>query len=202
MSPESKSPCKRVHFFGQVLVRPSLSSNEYTKEESKACWYTNDERKRIRQEISETVHSMTVQDSDSGICMRGLEHHTRHGSKSRRRNRRVAYNAVFDEQDRQFDANVWDDESIAMAYSKLTISSKLQAYVVGLQDQKEFQKSCREDVNKSASEPCLLRNSSSLSRLVCHHHRIANHTPWSVHKSTSLYSLQGNWRRKRFAILE
>ena len=58
--------------------------------------------------------SKSVVRQDNLICIRGLEHQTHQGGKTRRRNRTIAYTAVLEEQDRQFDTYELDEEKIAI----------------------------------------------------------------------------------------
>ena len=65
---------------------------------------------------------------------RGLESHTRLAAIAKNQNRRVAWDAVLDEQGDQLSLGVVDDESIASRYWDASSSSTFWAIRVGQQD--------------------------------------------------------------------
>ena len=69
-------------------------------------------------------------------CFRGLEPHTRQGAIAKAQNRRVAWDAVLDEQYDQVSLGVIDDEAIASRYHDGSRSCRLWwAIRVAQQDQ-------------------------------------------------------------------
>ncbi len=69
------------------------------------------------------------------LCSRGLECFTSEGRAIKKQRKREARIAVFDEQDYQFENDIFDPEVIADAYFEQTRKSQVTATVVGCFDQ-------------------------------------------------------------------
>ena len=69
-------------------------------------------------------------------CFRGLESHTRQAAIAKTQNRRVAWDAVLDEQCDQVSLGVIDDDAIASRYIDASRSCSFWAIRVAQQDQR------------------------------------------------------------------
>jgi hypothetical protein len=132
---------RKVSFNNRVAVRKTLHITNYTNDEVEACWYNARETEEIRRHIRSILMVMESGDAeaDDGVelCRRGLECFTFEGMKGRKRRRNRAKAAVFEEQDRQYDADEeMDDEKIAKAYMKRTRSSRDIGLILGIVDER------------------------------------------------------------------
>jgi hypothetical protein len=109
-----------VSFNRDVLVYDHIYLNDFSDEEFDSAWHTAEELATIRAEIVETVRLMlsgsSPPDDDSVYCSRGLEYRTPTGSHLRRAHKCAVWDAVADEQSRQWSQGIVDDESIAGVY--------------------------------------------------------------------------------------
>ena len=129
---------KFVSFNEKVVVHRTMPLTRYTPEEIEACWYTREERMAIRQQCSKQIRKLNDGEQllDKKYCARGLEAATYVGMQSRRQNRSLAYKVVLGLQTRQKQVSVYDDESIAQSYRRVSSSCQLWANVVGSRDQR------------------------------------------------------------------
>ena len=120
----------------QMYLVPSLS--EYTDGEIKACFTNNQDNKRNQLDIVNNVtkarmHGPTAE----GICVRGLEYLV---DPKLVQERKIAkerhYDAILDEQDRQWDADVFPTDWDAIAKVSLQSSKKSRdrAQMMGAKD--------------------------------------------------------------------
>jgi hypothetical protein len=130
---------KSVHF---DVTKPDtvhfiLSRHEYTAEEKQVAWFQDEEYARITKECCKQVRKMDNGENlkDKKYSSRGLESHTRLAAISKSQNRRLAVNAVLDEQDEQ-ELDAPNEEAISYAYYKVTSSCQLWACTIGLRDQR------------------------------------------------------------------
>jgi hypothetical protein len=114
-----------------------LSRHDYTAEEKQAAWFQEKEYAMITRECCKQVRKMENGESlkDKKYCSRGLESHTRIAAISKSQNRKLAVNAVLDEQDEQ-ELETPDEEAISHAYCQVTSSCQLWASTIGLRDQR------------------------------------------------------------------
>ena len=113
-------------------------SAEYTLEEFKACFTTNHDTKRNQDDLIDNITNARIHGIHAeGICIRGLEHlvdprlvQERKTAKERH------YDAILDEQDRQWDAGVLptDWEGIAKASLCSSKKSRDKAQRMGTKD--------------------------------------------------------------------
>ena len=143
MSDQQQEPVtqkKSITFNNRVSVRRTIRIANYTDAEIEACWFTNRDYSEIRCSVRDTlllVEDGKVSDDCETHCRRGLECLTKEGMEGRRRRRTKAQFAVFNEQDRQYDAGEeMDDEKISKAYRKCCLSSRGFALVMGLVDER------------------------------------------------------------------
>ncbi len=136
-----------VSFKSTVNVYVVLHLNNYTKEEVKACWFSDSEMNEIRADIKLTLQKMRVPTSpisviseENGICSFGLESFSKDGSRRKQMRRSTGKNAVFDIQDRQFEkrGSIYNAKAIADAYAECTTVSKDIARVMGVFNELAF----------------------------------------------------------------
>ena len=133
---------KSITFNTRVSVRRTLHIANYSDEEVNACWYSSKEYSSIRNTVRETIYmvedgKVSEADDCEMFCRRGLEGFTSEGMDGRRRRRTKAKMAVFDEQDRQYDAGEeMDDDKIGKIYRKRCRSSRDIALIIGLVDER------------------------------------------------------------------
>jgi hypothetical protein len=99
-------------------VHPIPHLDEMPESEIKATWYTAEEYGEIKAAYQLTIFMMEAGEelkSDEHTS-RGLEYRTQEGAWARYENKRDAYNAVLDEQDRQWQRDVDDHEEISRIY--------------------------------------------------------------------------------------
>lgn len=132
---------RRVKFADTVSVRYTGSRYDYAPDELRASWYQQEEYKRIAKECCKQVQKLEKGEilKDQKYCSRGLECHKRQVAISRRKNRKLAVEAVLKEQEEQYllgGVVVVDEEEISCSYQQVTSSSRLWACVIGLRDQR------------------------------------------------------------------
>eukprot|EP00538_Stauroneis_constricta_P002605 CAMPEP_0119567314 /NCGR_PEP_ID=MMETSP1352-20130426/35554_1 /TAXON_ID=265584 /ORGANISM="Stauroneis constricta, Strain CCMP1120" /LENGTH=266 /DNA_ID=CAMNT_0007616557 /DNA_START=274 /DNA_END=1074 /DNA_ORIENTATION=+ len=136
---EHKRPRKRnVTFHPYVRVKPfqvtKHSSSSSKSSAAAALWYSKKELRQLKEDATITLILMLSnqlhRDTDEH-SRRGLECQVPELSLRRRRIRRAARWAVFDEQDRQWSACFDDEDAIADAYMREAITSQVTAQHVG-----------------------------------------------------------------------
>jgi hypothetical protein len=92
--------------------------DDIPEDEVNATWYDGGEYSEIKQAYQLTIFMMEAGEklSPEEHTSRGLEYRTQEGAWARYENKRDAYNAVLDEQDRQWQADTDDDEKISIIY--------------------------------------------------------------------------------------
>jgi hypothetical protein len=130
---------RSVHFnmFKPDTVHFILSRHDYTAEEKRVAWLQDEEFAWINKMNCKQVRKIESGQNlkDKKYCSRGLESHTRLAASSKSQNRKLAVNAVLDEQyEQELDAP--NEEAISHAYYQVTSSSQLWACMIGLRDQR------------------------------------------------------------------
>jgi hypothetical protein len=134
MTPKSR---RSVSFAPQVDIKSTLHLYDYTEEEIKATWYTNDDYKMVKLAYRVTVSMVTQCELlPPDQCFRGLEHKTKEGMQARMMSQIQSLSAVMDEQDRQRDEGERDDVHLARIYMSDTAQSMAAAHCMGLNDQR------------------------------------------------------------------
>ena len=120
----------------QVYLVPSLG--EYTDEELEACFTTEQDTKRNQRDIvTSTTGARTHGINAEGICIRGLEYLVNPSDvQDRQAAKERHYDAILDEQDRQWDAGVFPTDCDAIAKASLCTSqdSRDRAEMMGAKD--------------------------------------------------------------------
>lgn len=99
-------------------VYPITHLDDIPEEEVNATWYDGNEYAEIKQSYQLTIFMMEAgeQLNAEEHTSRGLEYRTQEGAWARYENKRDAYNAVLDEQDRQWQEDQDDEEKISQIY--------------------------------------------------------------------------------------
>ena len=144
-SPQQKQR-KSVSFDQSVKVRKTIHVFDYTDEELYACWYNDAEFANIREDIAIEVDffrtRLAQQDNNNNqYCSRGLESFSSKNILKNQQRAVISREAVYDEQEFQWDNNLCDDECIGRLYEKATLKSRALARYVGLKDALEVQRS-------------------------------------------------------------
>ena len=136
----------RVRFNPSVTVRLSLHVDNYTDDEFENSWYQENELLEIKQnDVQSTIR--IVQNGgtfpDHLMTLRGLECRTRKGAMLRKMNRRAAWKAVLEEQERLFSFSIQGGnnaqaELISMAYSEISEKCAHEASLIGKYDECEL----------------------------------------------------------------
>jgi len=149
IKPNRKLPlAKSVKFADKNEVFPIQHLDEMTDEEIFEIWYTSREYSEIKQAYQLTIFMMESGETISGDehTSRGLEYRTQEGAWARYENKRDAYNAVLDEQDRQWKVDKDDYEKIRQIYLKHSTKCANAAIVRALQDERDIKDFLEEEV--------------------------------------------------------
>jgi hypothetical protein len=125
-------------------VHPVEHLDEMTPEEIAAIWYDPKDYAEIKASYQLTIVKMeaALEDTEGKLkfeensehTVRGLEYRTQTGAWARYENKRDAYNAVLDEQDRQWKIEKDDYDAISRVYMEHSIKCVQAAYQRGLED--------------------------------------------------------------------
>jgi hypothetical protein len=137
---KSKKTRSCVSFDKKVLVQPYLHLNDISDDEIDNVWYSRTELSEIKSDCRSTINSMVAgywhEEEDTVYCSRGLERRTPDCQKLRQQTKVDAWDAVLDEQDRQWSAGVSDIESLAREYSACTSLSAKIAHLMAVSDER------------------------------------------------------------------
>jgi len=142
VSEKKKSSKRRIHFFNCVAVRPSLHLQNMTDDEVANTWYSEEETRQMKKDISNDLKKMLFIGVGSTIgsnefTSRGLEIRTRDGRKKRSANKLNSTDAVLDEQDRQHDYGTNDSEVIRQVYFQQSSHCSIEAHNLARNDEAE-----------------------------------------------------------------
>ena len=129
------APRRAVHFGGAVEVRPCIHIDDYTDEEYEATWFSPQEIRQIKREMSTTLRIVNRGLLlPAGLTIRGLEYRTKVGNESRKASKNAAWNAVLSEQARQRYMGFTDPVQIANVYLAVSKPCLTSAYTIGEKD--------------------------------------------------------------------
>ena len=113
-------------------------------------WYDSEEYSEIKNSYQLTIFRMEKGEfqEDDEHTGRGLEYRTQDGAWARYENKRDAYNAVLDEQDRQWKVDKDDFEAIGRVYRERSTKCAIAAAERGADDAKEAKEICRDILKK------------------------------------------------------
>jgi hypothetical protein len=128
---------KCVSFADPATMRYTIARKDYSSEETKATWCTDEDYCKIIKQCSKQIQRMDKGEvlKDKQYCARGLEAHTKMGCIVKLKNRAESFNNVLREQENQLNEGTCDDEAIARVYHQATSSCQMWANIVGLRDQ-------------------------------------------------------------------
>ena len=141
MKSNGKLPlAKGVRWTEKNEVFPIQHLDDMSDEEVFSIWYTSKEYSEIKQSYQVTIFMMESGETITGDehTSRGLEYRTQEGAWARYENKRDAYNAVLDEQDRQWKVDKDDYEKIRQIYLKHSTKCANAAIVRALQDERDI----------------------------------------------------------------
>ena len=121
-----------------------------TEDDIANIWYHAEEYTQIKSSYQGTIHLMEtgqLKEDDDNTC-RGLEYRTQEGAWARYENKRDAYNAVLDEQDRQWKVDKDDDVKISSIYLEHSIKCAQAAASRGAMDAKDAKEICQDILKK------------------------------------------------------
>jgi hypothetical protein len=149
----SISLVKSVHFAEHNEVFEITHLDDIPSSVVADVWYDGAEYSEIKKSYQLTIFLMESGEKLTGEdhTSRGLEYRTQEGAWARYENKRDAYNAVLDEQDRQWKEDIDDWDTISSVYLEHSTKCLKAAYERGVSDQKEIVDYIQ-DVQKSSSE--------------------------------------------------
>lgn len=151
----SKPKGMSISFSGKKHIKKIPHLNTMSEEDIEQIWYSHYDYDDIKASFEYTVFMMdageakTVENDEH--TTRGLEMRTEEGAWARFEHKRDAYNAVLDEQDRQWNDGEDDAEAIAAACLEVTESAAKGALERGLGDEassEKLNKGFREKMSK------------------------------------------------------
>lgn len=148
-----------VTFKESVLVFPCLHVNDYTRQEISQTWFSEKDFSEIKNECTVTLRLMAAAESTLNhpeFYSRGLEHRTPAGAKRRLKNKFAVWDAVLNEQDRQFEQCDSDENALAQASLSLSYQSSRAAHMTGICDEQIAYNCDGNDLVRSTSQKQLL----------------------------------------------
>lgn len=111
--------------------------DDFSDDEVAAIWFDQQYYADIKSEYKSIIVTMERGQHMEGddVTCRGLEHRTQEGSWARFQIKRDSYNAVLDEQDRQWKVDCDDDEKISCIYKNHSHKCARKAHQMGLMDE-------------------------------------------------------------------
>jgi hypothetical protein len=131
---------KSISFADQNEVFEILHLNDIPPDAVADIWYDPSEYAQIKKDYQLTIFLMESGEKLTGEehTSRGLEYRTQEGAWARYENKRDAYNAVLDEQDRQWKEDIDDWDIISRVYLEHSSKCLKAAYERGVGDEKEI----------------------------------------------------------------
>jgi hypothetical protein len=141
LSPKSARDIRRkVTWNPTVNGRSVLHINDFTDEEVQAAWFRAHEFECIRADIRLAVALIERGDLPQDTLQytkRGLEYRTEVGAQLREDNKTAARDAVLDEQEDQWNAGIFDSETLSRIYISRSCHCQVEARKQGLQDESD-----------------------------------------------------------------
>lgn len=122
---------KSVRFNKKCYLKRIKSRHNYTPQEIKECWYSEEDYLEIRNDCIQKIKTIQLGHKLSGDddCVRGLDSRTRSAVAIKQQNREDGFWAVLDEQDAG-----GSPEDIADRYRDVSYGCQLWATAVGRKD--------------------------------------------------------------------
>jgi hypothetical protein len=139
---ESTEIEKSVSFAAHDTVHHTIARQDFSSEELKAAWFSEEEYLQISDQCNIQIHKMDQGKilKDKKYCARGLEALTRIRSVARAKSRAQSIRAVLEEQDALSSQGVIDEQAIGFVYHDVTSSCQMWARVIGYRDQQAAEK--------------------------------------------------------------
>lgn len=143
-----------VTFCPTARVRRTISLDDFTEDEIRACWYSEVEIFNSRAEIQQTIAlvSRNIELDDVHHCRRGLETATGNTKKVKMQRRRTAVDIVLSYQEAAEEDVVEEEyykEKAAQEYSSYCKSSHIMAFMVGIADANEVRMYSSENLQRT-----------------------------------------------------
>jgi len=144
-----------VIFNSTIKFVEIMSIYDYTPSEIYAAWFNEEDMRGITEKCFKTIMAMESREHSSKrcfkYCTRGLEGHSTLGRIGKKRNRRIAYATVLEEQERQWgESKEVDFQAISDAYGDTASSCQMWAQVMGNRDAKAADNYLTEDEDEYA----------------------------------------------------
>lgn len=139
---------KSLAFAQENEVFEILHINDYTDEDVAATWYDAEDYAEIKADYQCVIFMMESGErafDDEEHTTRGLEYRTQQGAWNRYENKRDAYNAVLDEQDRHWKKDIDDPEAIRRVYVEQVAKCQKAAEERAAQDELDVREIARAD---------------------------------------------------------
>ncbi len=133
----TKSARRSVSFDERVRAKKTTHIADFSEEEKKAYWYSEEDFLRMKQDVRFEVNlleNQCLERDTASYCRRGLEYYTSLGSNRRSSNKRKSRNVVLEEQALQRNEGSNDLEYIAEIYAAVVAASRLHALELARQD--------------------------------------------------------------------
>lgn len=132
---------KKVSFNKNVYVSWYLHVNDISLKEARNTWYSSREVAKIKRNCFKVIARMNQgpvcnDDSTEDFCARGLEYRTKKGMQLRRKNKLNALDAVYNEQNRQWESGVLDVDSLARVYMECSFPCTQNAILLASADER------------------------------------------------------------------
>jgi hypothetical protein len=130
----------KVAFTSMVRVMGVLHLDDFSDEEVQACYCDDTEFMSMKTDVKVTAKLVEMGDlpnDTSNYCRRGTEYRTGEGARRRLFNKKGGRDVVFDEQDAQWDCDIFDQDAIASLYVAATRHCQIEAHRLALQDERE-----------------------------------------------------------------
>ena len=162
-----RKPQRSVSFASKCKMRMIPHINDFEHDDIESIYLQPTDYERIKRDLYQSLDRITQGKYNSNAdCFRGLEVHTTYGAAYRRNNRRMAYDAVLDEQEMQWYEGIRSEEYIAMSYLEHTYRCQQEAQLRGDEDATDAV--AAEATVKSADKPpkVAFRRHSTITRTV------------------------------------
>jgi hypothetical protein len=127
-----------VSFAPTILLHEVPHINDHSDEERREMWWRDDDLAMMRLKCLITVRMMEEMGSEfqetDGKTSHGLENFTSTRDETRRKRRRLAADAVLQEQVRQWSRDIHDPELISKSYQEVSLLCQRESCSAALRD--------------------------------------------------------------------
>ena len=134
---------KSVSFNPTVLVKETLHSRDYTREEYKAYWMTREDFELVDVSLQASIRHLergVAEREEADICYRGVYEKTKTAIERYSTDRRQLLEAVFQEQARQNKLKISDTDLLGLICGVETFESQRAGLERALKDECDVQK--------------------------------------------------------------